>query len=228
MFWVYLTVNLYLISMLVFVSVEFFGDSDFNKISAFGSVLGGIGTCFAAFVALYFYNDWKEQHNAQIKYNYLNNTISILRSDLVSIAPILNKVIIAGEKYQHEDIVSLVDFDLKIVHELYSSHKTADLLFKEYYSVFKDDSTYLLYLKFSYIMEKTLNSLLTIHSIASDLEKLEEITRQLQIVAIPHKFNKNTITSHNICKMLPLDLYRQVEVYYFSIIDYLTNYKIKE
>lgn len=53
MFWVYLVVILYLVSMLVYVSVEFFGGTDTNIISAFGSVLGGVGTIFAGFIAIY-------------------------------------------------------------------------------------------------------------------------------------------------------------------------------
>ncbi len=48
LFWVFLAVNLYLISMLVFVSVQFFGGSDTDKISAFGSVLGGVGAFLQA------------------------------------------------------------------------------------------------------------------------------------------------------------------------------------
>ncbi|ENX01029.1 hypothetical protein F899_01662 [Acinetobacter sp. CIP 101934] len=67
MFWVYLVVILYLVSMLVYVSVEFFGGADTNKISAFGSVLSGVGTLFAGFVAIYLFNDWREQHNKNIE-----------------------------------------------------------------------------------------------------------------------------------------------------------------
>lgn len=53
--------------MLVYVSVEFFGGADTNKIAAFGSVLGGVGTLFAGFVAIYLFNDWREQHNKNIE-----------------------------------------------------------------------------------------------------------------------------------------------------------------
>ena len=67
MFWIYLVVILYLVSMLVYVSVEFFGGADTNKIAAFGSVLGGVGTLFAGFVAIYLFNDWREQHNKNIE-----------------------------------------------------------------------------------------------------------------------------------------------------------------
>lgn len=66
MFWVYLVVILYLVSMLVYVSIEFFGGADVDKISAFGSVLGGVGTIFAGFVAIYLFNDWKDQKKYEI------------------------------------------------------------------------------------------------------------------------------------------------------------------
>jgi len=56
--------------MLVYVSVEFFRGTDTNKISAFGSVLGGVGTIFAGFIAIYLFNDWKIQHNKQVINNF--------------------------------------------------------------------------------------------------------------------------------------------------------------
>ena len=85
MFWVYLAINLYLISMLVFVSVQFFGGFDIGKISAFGSVLGGIGSLFAGFVAIYLFNDWKEQHNKQILASEAKDTFKMIHKERDSI-----------------------------------------------------------------------------------------------------------------------------------------------
>lgn len=68
-FWIYLVVVIYLVAMLVFVSIEFFGKADIAKISAFGSVLGGVGAVFAGFVAIYLFNDWKTQENAVFRRN---------------------------------------------------------------------------------------------------------------------------------------------------------------
>lgn len=59
--WVYLAVILYLVSMLVFVSIDFFVKAGADKVSAFGSVLGGVGTIFASLVAIYLFQDWKVQ-----------------------------------------------------------------------------------------------------------------------------------------------------------------------
>lgn len=199
-----------------------------DALSITASFFGGFATLTAAYIASKLFNDWKMQHNAFTKANYINNILSILRKDLISIAPILNKAIVAGEKYQHLDEVSTINFDINVINDLYASHKTTELLFKEYYSAFKDDNTYLLYLKFNCMMEKTLNSLLNVEKIDSDLEKLEEMTRQLQIVAIPHKLNNKTVSNYNVCEMFPIDLYRQVEVNYFSIVDYLTTYRLQE
>ena len=55
--------------MLIFVSIEFFGKADIAKISAFGSVLGGVGAVFAGFVAIYLFNGWKTQENSVFRHN---------------------------------------------------------------------------------------------------------------------------------------------------------------
>lgn len=47
--------------MLVFVSIDFFANASLDKVSAFGSVLGGVGTIFASLVAIYLFQDWKVQ-----------------------------------------------------------------------------------------------------------------------------------------------------------------------
>ncbi|MEX5443407.1 hypothetical protein WCE14_08570 [Acinetobacter schindleri] len=38
-----------------------------------GGLFGGLATFGAAIVAAHLFNDWKTQHNAQIKYSYLLN-----------------------------------------------------------------------------------------------------------------------------------------------------------
>lgn len=87
LFWVYLVVIIYLVSMLVYVSVEFLGGADTNKISAFGSILGGVGTIFAGFIAIYLFNDWRVQENEIFKrdlahtiYNDMGGLLSMLLS----------------------------------------------------------------------------------------------------------------------------------------------------
>lgn len=82
MFWVYLVVILYLVSMLVYVSVDFFGDADTDKISAFGSVLGGVGTIFAGLVAIYLFNDWRDQHNKVIVAEVAKQVLVTVNDDL--------------------------------------------------------------------------------------------------------------------------------------------------
>ena len=122
LFWVFLAVNLYLISMLVFVSVQFFGGSDTDKISAFGSVLGGVGAFFAGFVAIYLFNGWKVQHNHtslkefSLKVFYVYTDINVR---LVSINDIfvksLQKHKIGTNKYIISKVADDIEPELKIL-----------------------------------------------------------------------------------------------------------------
>ena len=57
--------------MLVFVTMQFFNNVSIDKISAFGSVLSGVGTIFAGFIAVYLFNDWREQHNKQVDSDFI-------------------------------------------------------------------------------------------------------------------------------------------------------------
>lgn len=57
----------YAIALLTYCTMNNFLNSSADKISAFGSILGAIGTFFAAFVATYLFNDWKAQHNKSIE-----------------------------------------------------------------------------------------------------------------------------------------------------------------
>lgn len=56
----------YAIALLTYCTMNNFLNSSADDISAFGSILGACGAFFAAFVATYLFNDWKEQHNKQV------------------------------------------------------------------------------------------------------------------------------------------------------------------
>lgn len=56
----------YAIALLTYSTMNNFLNSSADDISAFGSILGACGAFFAAFVATYLFNDWKEQHNKQV------------------------------------------------------------------------------------------------------------------------------------------------------------------
>lgn len=59
----------YLIALLLQCSLQHLAGQDANHISAFGSILSGVATFFAAFVAAYLFNDWKEQETIIFKRN---------------------------------------------------------------------------------------------------------------------------------------------------------------
>lgn len=55
----------YAIALLTYYTMKKFLSSSADDISAFGSILGACGAFFAAFVATYLFNDWKEQQKHQ-------------------------------------------------------------------------------------------------------------------------------------------------------------------
>lgn len=139
MSWVFMTLILYLIGMLIYVSIEFFGGASVDKISAFGSILGGIGTIFAAFVAIYLFNGWKLVEDHKTKNDHANNAVNsflelqnFLKSHLIKVNLIrslcINQTLSFDEKFQilsalgefHHDITFCLRA-LKIHTQLFST-----------------------------------------------------------------------------------------------------------
>lgn len=53
----------YAIALLIYCTIKDVFHSSVENISAFGSILGGCGAFFAAFVAIYLFNDWRENED---------------------------------------------------------------------------------------------------------------------------------------------------------------------
>ncbi|HFG6905464.1 hypothetical protein [Acinetobacter baumannii] len=66
-FLAYLAIVLYSISLLIYGTFKFFFGEDANSVSAFGSVMGGVGAFFAGFIAIYLFNDWRIEKNYELK-----------------------------------------------------------------------------------------------------------------------------------------------------------------
>ncbi|RZJ20811.1 MAG: hypothetical protein EON51_13795 [Acinetobacter sp.] len=152
----------YTLTILSYFTLKAFGHSE-NFISALGSILGATATFFAAYVAIVLFNDWKKQHNAQIKYNYLKDILSVLRENLITLAPIVNGIISAGHLYLYKDEVTDLNLKINDLEKVYASHKKALLILKEYNLIFKDDDSLLLFLKFDVIMDKAISLIIKIN-----------------------------------------------------------------
>lgn len=62
-----LAIVLYSASMLVYGTLCIFKNATASDISAFGSILGGVGAFFGGFVALFIFYGWKNQFNKNIE-----------------------------------------------------------------------------------------------------------------------------------------------------------------
>lgn len=87
-----LAIVLYSTCMLVYGTLRIFIGESIDAISAFGSVLGGIGAFLGAFVALIIFKGWKVQANFELKKehaNHLSNLLSMNYDELHKISEIL-------------------------------------------------------------------------------------------------------------------------------------------
>lgn len=124
-FLVYLAIVLYSISMLIYGTIKFFFGEDANSVSAFGSVMGGVGAFFAGFIAIYLFNDWREIHN-QTTYKDICistfNTQTRLNVKLISINDNFSKAentcFIAPNIYDTKKIADLIEKDIQQVGDL--------------------------------------------------------------------------------------------------------------
>lgn len=191
-----------------------------------GDYLSAFATLAAAVVAAYLFNDWRVQHNKQIKDQYFVEILKIMRADLISLAPILNHLIVAGEKYTQDDILINLNYSLEDLDRIYSSHKTVALLFREYHYIFRDDETYLVYLKFYNLIEKLIPILLGISKINRNVDKLEDLTRQLYIISYPIELINGIEKTTKADEILPVDMCRYVELYYFNLVKQIASLKL--
>lgn len=90
-FWILSCAILYSIGILLFWTSDILSKGDADKISAFGSILGAIGSFFAAFVAIYLFSDWRVVKNYElVKETSLTllNAILNINSDIESLLSI--------------------------------------------------------------------------------------------------------------------------------------------
>lgn len=65
-FLTFLAIILYLVSMLIFVTIKYLFNEEAQYISAFASILGGVGAISAGIIAIYLFNDWRALHRASL------------------------------------------------------------------------------------------------------------------------------------------------------------------
>ncbi|ELA8878893.1 hypothetical protein MW728_000500 [Acinetobacter baumannii] len=191
------------------------------------SLSSALATIGAAIIGSKLYSDWRSQHNANLELNYISEILSSLRNNLILMAPLLSNLLVSGEKYTNNDIVTKIDIGYKLYNEIYANHKKTFLLFKEYNYIFLDDENYLLFLRQFTLTEEALLSILTILKIENDIDKLNYITQQLIMVPFPSEVKNGKVTIHTPEEMLPLELYGQVEVFYINLVKKLAKKTFK-
>jgi len=82
-----------------------FLNSSADDISAFGSILGACGAFFAAFVATYLFNDWKEQQRYQNTLQFGLDVYSNFKILDEKFTQIKNELILAQTQYE-SDVLS--------------------------------------------------------------------------------------------------------------------------
>lgn len=109
----------YAIALLSFCTMKNIYGTNADFISAFGSYLGAIGAFFAAFVAVYLFNDWKVQALHETKKEHLGKLITLtnkLRFNLIVKRQALSNMLKAKESAVITDEIKSLDqkFDSEI------------------------------------------------------------------------------------------------------------------
>jgi hypothetical protein len=78
-------VVIYAIALLIYCTLRNYSADSKDFISDFGSIVGGIGTFFAAFVAAYLFNDWREEKNFDLENSLLTNILVDLKPIFVEL-----------------------------------------------------------------------------------------------------------------------------------------------
>lgn len=116
-----LAIVLYSVCMLVYGTLCIFKNANANDISAFGSILGGVGSFFAAFVAIYLFSDWRVVKNYElVKETSLTllNAILNINSDIESLLSITHEFEILNEAEYEEFNKMCANYTLNFMNNL--------------------------------------------------------------------------------------------------------------
>jgi len=108
-----LAIVIYSICMLVYGTLSIFKNAESDDISAFGSILGGVGTLLSCIIALIIFYGWKKQHNKSIVANEAK--------------AVFNKI------HNERNIIHFIKFKLESMNEVNDSEKQTfitDILFQ--------------------------------------------------------------------------------------------------
>lgn len=219
-------VVIYAVALLSYCTMKIVFKASADYISAFGSILGACAALFAAFVAAYLFNDWKDQHNAQVRYNYIKDTLTMLRQCVIGLAPTLSSAIKASEEFIETGSILKIELNKYANDKLYEEHRQVSLLFDEYNSIFKDDSGYLEFKKLNILLEQIFISLNDLSETVPHGEKLEKITQDSRIIAFPFEIIQGKITRYETKQMRYLDLYKYLDLYYSNLSSQLARYQV--
>lgn len=129
----------YAIVLLIYFTFLVF-KHDANFVSAFGSILSGIATFYAAFIAIYLYNDWRKPAKFELKKEMLKDIQGILR-EKYSVIDFLNNEII--RRYQNQELYNRNPINKDYYPDFNIAFLASKLLFRfEEYSNLNNDNDF--------------------------------------------------------------------------------------
>lgn len=120
----------YAIALLTYCTMNKFLKSSADDISAFGSILGACGAFFAAFVATYLFNDWREQQRYQNTFQFGLDVYTNFKVLDEIFTQIKNELLLVQTQYESEVVSNKTNalfFFLDKSNEV--SKKNLELLF---------------------------------------------------------------------------------------------------
>lgn len=136
----------YALALLTYFTLKVY-EHGVDYLSAFGSILSGIATFYAAFVAIYLYSDWRKPAEFELKKEALKEIQKLLR-EKYSIIHFLNNELL--RRHRDPDLFNKTPIHKNYYPEFNISFLSSELLFifEEYTKLNKDDNFILEYKNF--------------------------------------------------------------------------------
>lgn len=196
-----------------------------EAIDILGSYFGGITTLWAAIIAAYLFNDWRDQHNKIIEYDYIKDIFKLVRQNHIKIKAYNDEVIREYLSYSNEDCYKRVIIVRKDISSFLKYAEELEFLVNEYHLISKDNETYLFYLKYKFFLNEFLEVLSVLRRIEIESGDQMNALNDFKRVSVPEAYTASHTTY--IIYELPLhDIVAELEFKHADLINHIADKKV--
>ena len=199
-----------------------------DALNTTGAFFGGVATLWAACVAAYLFNDWREQHNTEIEYEYIRSILEKIRKNHISVNFIKDEIFKLYLKPLATYPKTCVLIDIETMTNIKKYIQELRLLAHEHYLISKDDSNYLYYLKYDIFLNEFVDLLEKLFSQEGfDRYNLQiALLKESKIIATPINCQNSYIT-FEYQKIELFQILERLESTYTDLMIYIADTKVK-